>query len=70
MSHETHFDLVNAGKHTIDAAAAGTIGLTFIDKLPEIAAGCAVIWYLIRFFEYGMEKYKKYKEKKNERQVP
>lgn len=38
-------------KHTADAVAVGVAGATWIDWLPDIAAGLSIVWLLIRIWE-------------------
>lgn len=38
-------------KHTIDAVATGTVVVTWLDYLPDIAAGLSIVWFLIRIWE-------------------
>ena len=45
-----------AVKHVIDGGAAITVLGSIAGWLPTIAAGCAIIWYLIRFYEYYQTK--------------
>lgn len=54
----------NAVKHGTDVLAAGATALAVLEWMPEIAALCAVIWYMVRFVEYGHGKYKAYKERR------
>jgi hypothetical protein len=46
-------------KHSIDALAAGVSIAGIFDFMPKLAGVFAVIWYLIRFYEYLKEKYGK-----------
>lgn len=45
-------------KHALDAAAGLTAFATLFNALPNIAAGLAAIWYLVRFYEYLRRKWK------------
>lgn len=38
-------------KQTVDAAAVTVAGATWIDWLPDVAAGLSIIWLLIRIWE-------------------
>lgn len=40
------------GKSLADAAALLAIGGTFAQILPPIAAGMAIVWHCIRFYEW------------------
>lgn len=45
-------------KEATDAVAGiGVVG-TWLGYLPEIAAGFAIIWYLVRFYDWWMDKRK------------
>jgi hypothetical protein len=46
-------------KTCIDWAAVGTIAATFVGWLPSIAAGLAIIWSLMRMYDWVQEKRKK-----------
>lgn len=46
-------------RSSLDACAAVAATVNWSDYLAKIAAGMAIIWYLIRFFEYLKEKYGK-----------
>ena len=39
-------------KHVADAAATGTVIGTLATWLPPIAAGFAIVWYLLRMYEW------------------
>lgn len=38
-------------KHTVDAVAVTVAGATWVDWLPDIAAGLSIVWLLIRIWE-------------------
>ena len=40
-----------SAKHTVDAVAVGVAGATWVDWLPDIAAGLSTVWLLIRIWE-------------------
>lgn len=40
-----------SAKHTVDAAAVGVAGATWVDWLPDIAAGLSIVWLLLRIWE-------------------
>ena len=40
-----------SAKHTVDAVAVGVAGATWVDWLPDIAAGLSIVWLLIRIWE-------------------
>lgn len=40
-----------SAKHTVDAVAFGVAGATWLDWLPDIAAGLSIVWLLIRIWE-------------------
>lgn len=53
-------------KHATDALSAIAIVGTIAGKLPLIAAGFAVAWYIIQMYEYFLKKYlaRKYKTRR------
>ena len=38
-------------KYTVDAVAVGVAGATWVDWLPDVAAGLSIVWLLIRIWE-------------------
>jgi hypothetical protein len=38
-------------KHAVDVAAVGVAGATWVDWLPDVAAGLSIVWLLIRIWE-------------------
>lgn len=40
-----------SAKQTVDAVAAATVAVTWLDYLPSIAAGLSIVWFLIRIWE-------------------
>jgi len=42
-----------------DIASGLTVLGTLLDKLPAVAAGCAIIWYAVRFAEWARTKWRK-----------
>lgn len=53
MANTDHVALI---KHVLDAAF-GLFGVgALVGILPQIAAACTIVWYIIRFYEYIKEK--------------
>lgn len=50
----TAVSIKTVADHVSAVIAAGTV----LGALPYLAAGASLIWYLIRFWEYGREKYR------------
>ena len=46
----------NTIKHTLDLTAAFVAVAPWFDLMPKIAATMAVLWYMVRFYEWVKEK--------------
>ena len=42
---------VQDAKHAVDAVAGATVVVTWLEFLPDIAAGLSIVWFLIRIWE-------------------
>lgn len=52
-----------AGKVTGEVLALGSIAGTLLDKLPAIAAGVAIVWHCILFYDWARGKWEDKKQK-------
>lgn len=43
--------LQETAKQTVDAVAGATVVVTWLDYLPDVAAGLSIVWFLIRIWE-------------------
>jgi len=46
-----------SAKNAADITAMGVAAGTVFDALPDIAALCAILWYIMRFYEYLRHKH-------------
>lgn len=51
-------------KHAVDAGMAVTVGLAWYGYLPYIAAGFAVLWYVIQMYDWAKKTWNARKSKK------
>jgi hypothetical protein len=54
-----------SAKHAVDAVATGTVVVTWLDFLPDVAAGLSIVWFLLRIWESETVKGFRGKQRKN-----
>lgn len=63
MSQHILDHIPTGGKVVGEVAALGAIGGTLLDKLPAIAAGVAILWHCILFYDWARCKWENKKNK-------